>query len=219
MNSVSYAFLNNAPVIPVIAIENLDHAVPLAEALVAGGIVNLEVTLRTEHGLKAISLIRDQVKGANVGVGTVCSANEFDAAIDAGANFVVSPGQSDALFERALLTNIPFLPGAVTATEVMAAKEAGFKVLKFFPASTSGGAAAIKAFAGPFADLQFVPTGGINLENASSYLSLSNVRAMGGSWLTPRDAIYSGQWDDITQIAREASELGAYLGEPLHGSC
>lgn len=209
MNSVSYAFLDNAPVIPVIAIQKLEHAVPLAEALVAGGIMNLEVTLRTEHGLGAISLIRDQVKGANVGVGTVCNASEFDAAVDAGASFVVSPGQSDALFERAQVTNIPFLPGAVTATEVMAAKEAGFKVLKFFPASTSGGAAAIKAFAGPFADLQFVPTGGINLDNAGSYLSLSNVRAVGGSWLTPADAIQNGQWADITQIAREASQLGA----------
>ena len=209
MNSVSYAFLDNAPVIPVIAIQKLEHAVPLAEALVAGGIMNLEVTLRTEHCLAAISLIRDQVKGANVGVGTVCNASEFDAAVDAGASFVVSPGQSDALFERALLTNIPFLPGAVTATEVMAAKEAGFKVLKFFPASTSGGAAAIKAFSGPFADLQFVPTGGINLDNAGTYLSLSNVRAVGGSWLTPADAIQNGQWEDITQIAREASQLGA----------
>ena len=209
MNSVSYAFLDNAPVIPVIAIHKLEYAVPLAEALVAGGITNLEVTLRTEHGLKAITLIRDQVKGANVGVGTVCNATEFDAAVDAGASFVVSPGQSDALFERALLTNIPFLPGAVTATEVMAAKEAGFNVLKFFPASTSGGAAAIKAFAGPFADLQFVPTGGINLDNAGSYLSLSNVRAVGGSWLTPADAIQNGQWEHITQIAREASQLGA----------
>lgn len=209
MNPVSYAFLENAPVIPVIAIQKLEHAVPLAEALVAGGIMNLEVTLRTAHGLKAISLIRDQVKGANVGVGTVCNATEFDAAADAGANFVVSPGQSDALFERALLTNIPFLPGAVTATEVMAAKEAGFNVLKFFPASTSGGAAAIKAFGGPFADLQFVPTGGINLDNAGSYLSLSNVRAVGGSWLTPADAIQNGQWEHITQIAREASQLGA----------
>ena len=209
MNPVSYAFLDNAPVIPVIAIQKLEHAVPLAEALVAGGIMNLEVTLRTEHGLKAISLIRDQVKGANIGVGTVCNATEFGAAVDAGANFVVSPGQSDALFERALLTNIPFLPGAVTATEVMAAKEAGFNILKFFPASTSGGAAAIKAFAGPFADLQFVPTGGINLDNAGSYLSLSNVRAVGGSWLTPAGAIQNGQWEHITQIAREASQLGA----------
>jgi 2-dehydro-3-deoxyphosphogluconate aldolase/(4S)-4-hydroxy-2-oxoglutarate aldolase len=209
MSSVSYAFLDNAPVIPVIAIQKLAHAVPLAEALVAGGIVNLEVTLRTEHGLNAISLIRDKVKGANVGVGTVCSASEFDAAIDAGAKFVVSPGQSDALFERALLTNVPFLPGAVTATEVMAAREAGFRILKFFPASTSGGAPAIKAFSGPFADLQFVPTGGINLENASDYLSLSNVRAVGGSWLTPSDAINNERWDDITQLASEASRIGA----------
>ena len=122
--TTSYDFLDTSPVIPVIAIEAIEHAVPLAEALVAGGIVNLEITLRTQYGLDAIRLISEQVPGANVGVGTVCSADEFDAAVDAGASFVVSPGQSDELFERALLTNVPFLPGAVTATEVMAAKSA-----------------------------------------------------------------------------------------------
>ena len=209
MGSTCYDFLDSAPVIPVIAIENLAHAVPLAEALVAGGIVNLEITLRTEHGLDAIRLINQQVTGAHVGVGTVCNAREFDAAIDAGAQFVVSPGQSDALFERALVTNIPFLPGAVTATEVIAAKEAGFRILKFFPAGTSGGAAAIKAFSGPFGDLQFVPTGGVNIHNANDYLSLPNVRAVGGTWLTPSDAINAERWDDITHIARDASQLGA----------
>ena len=209
MSSTCYDFLDSAPVIPVIAIENLAHAVPLAEALVAGGIVNLEITLRTEHGLDAIRLINQQVAGAHVGVGTVCNAREFDAAIDAGAQFVVSPGQSDALFERALVTNIPFLPGAVTATEVIAAKEAGFRILKFFPAGTSGGAAAIKAFSGPFGDLQFVPTGGVNIHNANDYLSLPNVRAVGGTWLTPSDAIDAERWDDITHIARDASQLGA----------
>jgi 2-dehydro-3-deoxyphosphogluconate aldolase/(4S)-4-hydroxy-2-oxoglutarate aldolase len=209
MSSSSYDFLNSAPVIPVIAIDNLEHAVPLAEALVAGGIVNLEITLRTEHGLDAIRLINQQVKGAHVGVGTVCNAPEFDAAIDAGAKFVVSPGQSNALFERARSHKTPFLPGAVTATEVMAAKEAGFKILKFFPAGTSGGAAAVKALGGPFADLQFVPTGGITLNNAESYLSLSNVRAVGGTWLTPPDAVIDKRWDTITQIALKASQLGA----------
>ena len=209
MSSACYDFLDSAPVIPVIAIENLAHAVPLAEALVAGGIVNLEITLRTEHGLDAIRLINQQVAGAHVGVDTVCNAREFDAAIDAGAQFVVSPGQSDALFERALVTNIPFLPGAVTATEVIAAKEAGFRILKFFPAGTSGGAAAIKAFSGPFGDLQFVPTGGVNIHNANDYLSLPNVRAVGGTWLTPSDAINAERWDDITHIARDASQLGA----------
>jgi len=207
--TASYDFLDTSPVIPVIAIEAIEHAVPLAEALVAGGIVNLEVTLRTQYGLDAIRLISEQVPGANVGVGTVCSAGEFDAAVDAGASFVVSPGQSDELFERALLTDVPFLPGAVTATEVMAAKSAGFTILKFFPAGTSGGAAAIKAFSGPFADIQFVPTGGIKPENAHEYLSLSNVRAVGGTWLTPTDLIKNGRWDEIEAIARQASSLNA----------
>ncbi len=205
--STSYDFLDTSPVIPVIAIESLEHAVPLAQALVAGGIVNLEVTLRTKYGLDAIRMISEQVPGVNVGVGTVCSAAEFDAAVEAGASFVVSPGQSDALFERALLTDVPFLPGAVTATEVMAAKSAGFNILKFFPAGTSGGAAAIKAFSGPFADIQFVPTGGIKPENAHEYLSLSNVRAVGGTWLTPTDLIKNGRWDEIEAIARQASSL------------
>ena len=207
--TASYDFLDTSPVIPVIAIEAIEHAVPLAEALVAGGIVNLEVTLRTQYGLDAIRLISEQVPGANVGVGTVCSAGEFDAAVDAGASFVVSPGQSDELFERALLTDVPFLPGAVTATEVMAAKSAGFTILKFFPAGTSGGAAAIKAFSGPFADITFVPTGGIKPENAHEYLSLSNVRAVGGTWLTPTDLIKNGCWDEIETIARQASSLNA----------
>lgn len=207
--TASYDFLDTSPVIPVIAIEAIEHAIPLAEALVAGGIVNLEVTLRTQYGLDAIRLISEQVPGANVGVGTVCSAGEFDAAVDAGASFVVSPGQSDELFERALLTDVPFLPGAVTATEVMAAKSAGFTILKFFPAGTSGGAAAIKAFSGPFADIQFVPTGGIKPENAHEYLSLSNVRAVGGTWLTPTDLIKNGRWDEIEAIARQASSLNA----------
>jgi len=205
--TASYDFLNASPVIPVIAIESLEHAIPLAEALVAGGIINLEVTLRTQYGLDAIRQISEQVPAANVGVGTVCSAKEFDAALDAGASFVVSPGQSDELFERALLTDIPFLPGAVTATEVMAAKTAGFSILKFFPAGTSGGAAAIKAFSGPFADIQFVPTGGIKPDNAHEYLSLPNVRAVGGTWLTPSEAIQTGRWDEIEAIARRASTL------------
>lgn len=207
--TASYDFLDTSPVIPVIAIEAIEHAVPLAEALVAGGILNLEVTLRTQYGLDAIRLISEQVPDANVGVGTVCSAGEFDAAVEAGASFVVSPGQSDELFERALLTDVPFLPGAVTATEVMAAKSAGFNILKFFPAGTSGGAAAIKAFSGPFADIQFVPTGGIKPENAHDYLSLSNVRAVGGTWLTPTDLVKNGRWDEIEAIARQASSLNA----------
>ena len=173
----------------------------------AGGIRNLEITLRTDCALDAIRLIAQEVEGAFVGAGTVCNAMQFEQAVSAGANFVVSPGSSAALFEVAA-SSVPLLPGAVTASEVMAAREAGYNILKFFPASTSGGAAAIKAFAGPFGDIRFVPTGGINLDNAIDYLSLNNVRAVGGSWLTPADAINDERWDVITELAVNASQLG-----------
>lgn len=207
MTAQPYDFLDDAPVIPVIAINQIEHAIPLAQALVAGGIRNLEVTLRTDCALDAIRLIAQEVEGACVGAGTVCNAAQFEQAVSAGANFVVSPGSSAALFEVAA-NSVPLLPGAVTASEVMAAREAGFNILKFFPASTSGGAAAIKAFAGPFGDIRFVPTGGINLDNATDYLSLNNVRAVGGSWLTPADAINDERWDVITELAVIASQLG-----------
>jgi len=203
----SYDFLDDAPVIPVIAINQIEHAIPLAQALVAGGIRNLEITLRTDCALDAIRLIAQEVEGAFVGAGTVCNAMQFEQAVSAGANFVVSPGSSAALFEVAA-SSVPLLPGAVTASEVMAAREAGFNILKFFPASTSGGAGAIKAFAGPFGDIKFVPTGGIHLDNAIDYLSLNNVRAVGGSWLTPADAINDERWDVITELAVNASQLG-----------
>ena len=207
MTAQSYDFLDDAPVIPVIAINQIEHAIPLAQALVAGGIGNLEITLRTDCALDAIRLIAQEVEGAFVGAGTVCNAMQFEQAVSAGANFVVSPGSSAALFEVAA-SSVPLLPGAVTASEVMAAREAGYNILKFFPASTSGGAAAIKAFAGPFGDIRFVPTGGINLDNAIDYLSLNNVRAVGGSWLTPADAINDERWDVITELAVNASQLG-----------
>ena len=207
MTAQSYDFLDDAPVIPVIAINQIEHAIPLAQALVAGGIRNLEITLRTDCALDAIRLIAQEVEGAFVGAGTVCNPTQFEQAVSAGANFVVSPGSSAALFEVAS-GGVPLLPGAVTASEVMAAREAGFNILKFFPASTSGGAAAIKAFAGPFGDIRFIPTGGINLDNAIDYLSLNNVRAVGGSWLTPADAINDERWDVITELAVNASKLG-----------
>ena len=207
MTAQSYDFLDDAPVIPVIAINQIEHAIPLAQALVAGGIRNLEITLRTDCALDAIRLIAQEVEGAFVGAGTVCNAMQFEQAVSAGANFVVSPGSSAALFEVAA-SSVPLLPGAVTASEVMAAREAGYNILKFFPASTSGGAAAIKAFAGPFGDIRFVPTGGINLDNAIDYLSLNNVRAVGGSWLTPADALNDERWDVITELAVNASQLG-----------
>ncbi|MDG1066308.1 MAG: bifunctional 4-hydroxy-2-oxoglutarate aldolase/2-dehydro-3-deoxy-phosphogluconate aldolase [Luminiphilus sp.] len=202
-----YNFLTSTSVIPVMVIERETDAVPMAQALVAGGIKVLEITLRTPCALAAIKAISDAVPDAHVGAGTVCNSDDFAAAVDAGARFIVSPGQSDALFNQSIASNIPLLPGAVTATEVMRAAEAGFKVLKFFPASTSGGAAAIKAFAGPFSDISFVPTGGIGPKNLMEYLDLPNVQAAGGSWMLPKDKVQVGDWQAVTQLSREACEL------------
>ena len=203
----NYAFVTNAPVIPVMVIDHIDQAIPMAQALVAGGLTTLEITLRTPCAVDAIAQIATHVKGANVGAGTVCTAEQFDAVVAAGAQFVVSPGHSQALFDASHKHNIPLLPGAVTATEVMAVLNAGFPVIKFFPASTSGGAAAIKAFGGPFGDALFVPTGGIGLGNLADYLSLKNIPAVGGSWIIPADAVANGDWQRVTQLAAEAVEL------------
>jgi 2-dehydro-3-deoxyphosphogluconate aldolase/(4S)-4-hydroxy-2-oxoglutarate aldolase len=203
----AYDFLASTSVIPVMVIEREADAIPMAEALVAGGIKVLEITLRTPCALAAIKAISKAVPDAHVGAGTVCNSDDFSAAIDAGARFIVSPGQSDSLFDKSIISKTPLLPGAVTATEVMRAAEAGFKVLKFFPASTSGGAAAIKAFSGPFASVSFVPTGGIGPKNLLEYLELPNVQAAGGSWMLPKSKVQAGDWQAVTQLCREASEL------------
>ena len=203
----AYNFLASTSVIPVMVIEREADAIPMAEALVAGGIKVLEITLRTPCALAAIKAISKAVPDAHVGAGTVCNSDDFSAAIDAGARFIVSPGQSDSLFDKSITSKTPLLPGAVTATEVMRAAEAGFKVLKFFPASTSGGAAAIKAFSGPFASVSFVPTGGIGPKNLLEYLELPNVQAAGGSWMLPKSKVKAGDWKAVTQLCREASEL------------
>ena len=203
----AYDFLASTSVIPVMVIEREADAIPMAEALVAGGIKVLEITLRTPCALAAIKAISKAVPDAHVGAGTVCNSDDFSAAIDAGARFIVSPGQSDSLFDKSITSKAPLLPGAVTATEVMRAAEAGFKVLKFFPASTSGGAAAIKAFSGPFASVSFVPTGGIGPKNLLEYLELPNVQAAGGSWMLPKSKVQAGDWQAVTQLCREASEL------------
>ena len=203
----AYKFLASASVIPVMVIEREADAIPMAEALVAGGIKVLEITLRTPCALASIKAISEAVPEAHVGAGTVCNGDDFSAAVDAGARFIVSPGQSDVLFDKSITSNTPLLPGAVTATEVMRATQAGFNVLKFFPASTSGGAAAIQAFSGPFSGISFVPTGGIGPKNLLEYLQLPNVQAAGGSWMLPKDKVQSGDWQAVTQLSREASEL------------
>ncbi|MCP1576388.1 bifunctional 4-hydroxy-2-oxoglutarate aldolase/2-dehydro-3-deoxy-phosphogluconate aldolase [Herbaspirillum rubrisubalbicans] len=196
-----------SPVIPVIAIDKFEHAVPLARALVAGGIRVLEVTLRTEHGLPAIRAIAEQVPEAIVGVGTLTAPEEFTASRDAGAVFGVSPGLTPALIEAAKRSGLPLLPGVMTPSEVMAAREAGFRQLKLFPAVPAGGIGMLNGIAGPLADVSFCPTGGITQETAPQFLACKNVVCVGGSWLTPKAAIEAGDWNKITEIAKAASAL------------
>ncbi len=204
MLSEDYRFVTRAPVVPVMVITDLAQAVPMAQALVTGGLTALEVTLRTDCALDAIRAIAAEVEDADIGAGTVCSADQMREAVAAGARFIVSPGSSDALFATARELAIPMLPGAVTASEVMRVREAGFPVVKFFPAATSGGPAAIKAFQGPFGDMLFVPTGGISPSNFGDYLSLTNVPAVGGSWIIPADAVAAGDWQTVARLSREA---------------
>lgn len=198
--------MRTSAVIPVIAIDDPDHAVPLARALVAGGIRVLEVTLRTRHGLGAIRAMA-AVEGAIIGVGTLTQPEEFAAARDAGAVFGVSPGLTPALIAAAKSSGLPLLPGVMTPSEVMVAREHGFRQLKLFPAVPAGGVAMLNALGGPLADVMFCPTGGISQDTASQFLALKNVACVGGSWLTPKDAIESGNWDRITSLAKAASGL------------
>ncbi|MBC7514699.1 MAG: bifunctional 4-hydroxy-2-oxoglutarate aldolase/2-dehydro-3-deoxy-phosphogluconate aldolase [Herminiimonas sp.] len=194
-------------VIPVIAIEELAHAVPLAQALVAGGIRVLEVTLRTPFGLAAISAIIAAVPDAIVGVGTLTRPEEFAAARDAGAVFGVSPGLTPELIDAARSSGLPLLPGVMTPSEVMAARAAGFRQLKLFPAVPAGGIGMLNAIAGPLPDVMFCPTGGISAATAPAFLACANVACVGGSWLTPKDAIVAGDWAQITALASAASAL------------
>jgi 2-dehydro-3-deoxyphosphogluconate aldolase / (4S)-4-hydroxy-2-oxoglutarate aldolase len=195
------------PVIPVIVIEELSHAVPLAKALVAGGVRVLEVTLRTPVGLAAISAIAREVAGAIVGVGTITRPEDFKQSLDAGARFGVSPGLTPALIEAAHASGLPLLPGVMTPSEVIAARSAGFSQLKLFPAQQAGGLGMLKALGSVFPDVTFCPTGGLSVESAPEFLALPNVACVGGSWLTPQDAIKAGDWSKITALARTASVL------------
>ncbi|RJF98151.1 bifunctional 4-hydroxy-2-oxoglutarate aldolase/2-dehydro-3-deoxy-phosphogluconate aldolase [Noviherbaspirillum saxi] len=200
--------MRSSPVIPVIAIDRIEDAVPLAQALVAGGIRVLEVTLRTEHGLPAIRAMVDQVPDAFVGVGTLTQPDEFRAARDAGAAFGVSPGLTPSLIDAAKSSGLPLLPGVMSPSEVMAAREAGFRQLKLFPAVPAGGIGMLNAIAGPLPDVTFCPTGGISQETASQFLACKNVACVGGSWLTPKEVIRAGDWAMITSLAAAAASLG-----------
>lgn len=195
------------PVIPVIVIEDLAHAVPLARALVAGGVRVLEVTLRTRAGLEAIRAIAAAVPEAIVGVGTITTREDFTAARDAGARFGVSPGLTPALIDGARESGLPLLPGVMTPSDVIAARAAGFKRLKLFPAQQAGGLGMLKALHGPFPDVMFCPTGGVTEETAPQFLALPNVACVGGSWLTPKAALAKGDWTQVTQLAARAAAL------------
>lgn len=195
------------PVIPVIVIEKLADAAPLARALVAGGVRVLEVTLRTPVGLAAVRAIASEVEGAIVGVGTITRPEDFSQSLEAGARFGVSPGLTPALIEAARTSPLPLLPGVMTPSDVIAAKAAGFSQLKLFPAQQAGGIAMLRALGGPFPDVTFCPTGGVTATTAPEFLALPNVACVGGSWLTPNDAIAAGNWQRITALAREAASL------------
>jgi 2-dehydro-3-deoxyphosphogluconate aldolase/(4S)-4-hydroxy-2-oxoglutarate aldolase len=198
--------LSLAPVIPVIILDDVSKARPLAEALIAGGLPVLEVTLRTPHALQVIEEMA-RVPGAVVGSGTVRSPLQMGHSVDAGAKFMVSPGASPRLLEAADDVSIPLLPGIGTPTEAMTAHEHGYYFLKFFPAEALGGAPVLKAFASPLSDIMFCPTGGIDAVKAKTYLALPNVICVGGSWVMPQDAIEAGDWARIEGLAREAAAL------------
>lgn len=194
------------PVIPVITIAKVADAVPLAEALVAGGITALEVTLRTPAAPEAIERIVREVPRAVVGVGTIRSAGDVMQAKRLGAKFLVSPGTTSGIYRAVAEAKLPFLPGIATASELMTALDAGFESVKFFPAVPAGGMAAIKALAGPFPHARFCPTGGISEANFTEWLAVPEIVAVGGSWLAPAAAIKAGNWAEITTIARRARD-------------
>jgi len=198
--------LRQAPVVPVLAVSNLDDAIPLAETLVAAGLPVLEVTLRTPVALEVIRRMRE-VPGAIVGAGTVLNAADLAAVQDAGAAFAISPGATDALYAAAKTAEIPLLAGIATASELMRGLEHGHTRFKFFPAESSGGIPALKAIAGPFPQAKFCPTGGIDAAKAPAYLALPNVLTVGGSWMVPAEALQAGDWGRIGELAKAAASL------------
>lgn len=199
--------MQDAPVIPVIVLNDVAHAVPLARALLAGGIRMLEVTLRTPQALACMEAIARAVPEAVVGAGTVRSAADAQAAAMAGARFAVSPGYTPQVGRACKELGLPLLPGVASGSEIMMAQEDGFTELKFFPAMQAGGTAMLKAWAGPFGDVSFCPTGGVTLHNAPELLALPNVLCVGGSWLVPADALAQGDWARVTQLARDVLML------------
>jgi 2-dehydro-3-deoxyphosphogluconate aldolase/(4S)-4-hydroxy-2-oxoglutarate aldolase len=196
--------LKISPVVPVVTIKKLEDAVPIAEALLAGGIKIIEITLRTSAGLQAVEAVSKRLPDMIVGAGTVSNPEQFKQARNVGAKFIVSPGLTDRLAQAALSEKTPYLPGVATISEIMKARDYGFSHLKLFPASVVGGPIAIKQYSSLFSDVYFCPTGGISLANMKDYLSISSVVCIGGSWLTPESAIESENWNEITRLSKQA---------------
>lgn len=202
--------LKKAPIIPVLVIDDANEAVPLAKALVAGGLTVIEVTLRTPAAMDAVSAMTS-VKGAIIGAGTLTEPSQFRAVSNAGAQFAVSPGFSPELSDAAAEAGLFYLPGVATASEVIAAHARGHSFLKFFPAEAAGGVPMLSALGGPFPDIQFCPTGGISDLQLEKYLALRNVLCVGGAWVAPRDLVKARDWGAITALAREAVDIAASI--------
>lgn len=196
-----------SPVIPVMVINKLEHAVPLAQALVEGGLKVLEITMRTPIALEAIKAIKANVPGAIVGAGTVINLETLQQALDVGSEFLVSPGVTETLIDAVLKSGVPILPGVITPSEAMRLMEKGITEMKFFPAEAAGGVPMLKSFAGPLPQITFCPTGGVNPKNAMEYLSLKNVACVGGSWMAPAELVDAENWDEIKRRATEAAGL------------
>ncbi|MCQ2639841.1 bifunctional 4-hydroxy-2-oxoglutarate aldolase/2-dehydro-3-deoxy-phosphogluconate aldolase [Helicobacter pylori] len=196
--------LQISPIVPVVVIENIKDAVPLAQSLIEGGIPIIEVTLRSSCALEAIELIAKNVPKMRVGAGTILNLTQLEQAQNRGAEFLISPGLTMKLLEHAKKKDMPLIPGVSSSSEVMQALELGYSALKFFPAEYCGGVKLLNAFNGPFKGVKFCPTGGISADNMRSYLNLENVLCVGGSWLTPKDLIQNKEWDKITEICKRA---------------
>ncbi|GAA8318047.1 bifunctional 4-hydroxy-2-oxoglutarate aldolase/2-dehydro-3-deoxy-phosphogluconate aldolase [Helicobacter pylori] len=199
--------LQISPIVPVVVIEDLNDAVPLAQSLIEGGIPIIEVTLRSSCALEAIELIAKNVPKMRVGAGTILNLTQLEQAQNRGAEFLISPGLTIKLLEHAKKKDMPLIPGVSSSSEVMQALEWGYNALKFFPAEYCGGVKLLNAFNGPFKGVKFCPTGGISADNMRSYLNLENVLCVGGSWLTPKDLIQNKEWDKITEICKRALAL------------
>ncbi|MEY2685389.1 MAG: hypothetical protein RJA09_2533 [Pseudomonadota bacterium] len=201
-------------VVPVVVVSDPAQAVPMAQALLAGGVDVIEITLRSAAGLAAIEAVARQVPGMQVGAGTVTRPHEVAQVLNAGARFALSPGCTPALLDAVAQAGLPFIPGVATPSEAMAARDAGYRLMKCFPAAQLGGVEVLKAWGGPLPDLRFCPTGGVSLANMASFLALPNVAMVGGSWLTPAAAVAAGDWQRIETLAREATQAAAAVPSP-----